>query len=127
VGTESMAGGVLTPLGSAANGIVYFTDYTAGLPGAVNKTFTSLYAKMYGGGLPSDYAAEGYDAVWVAARALKLADSTDRTKVLAALQSVAATGFEGAAGDITFKDRIEQGPFLLVKWENGKEVLLTTP
>jgi branched-chain amino acid transport system substrate-binding protein len=127
VGTESMAGGVLTPLGSAANGIVYFTDYTAGLPGAVNKTFTSLFAKMYGGGLPSDYAAEGYDAVWLAARALKLADSTDRTKVLAALQSVAATGFEGAAGDITFKDRIEQGPFLLVKWENGKEVLLTAP
>jgi hypothetical protein len=47
--------------------------------------------------------------------------------VLAALQNVAATGFEGAAGDVTFKDRIEQGPFLLVKWENGKEVLLTTP
>ena len=127
VGTESMAGGVLTPLGSAANGIVYFTDYSAGLTGAVNKTFTSLYAKSYGGGLPSNYAAEGYDAVWFGARALKLADSTDRTKVLAALQSVAATGFEGAAGDITFKDRIEQGPFLLVKWENGKEVLLKTP
>jgi branched-chain amino acid transport system substrate-binding protein len=127
VGTDGLAGGVLTPLGSAANGVVYFTDYTAGLTGAVNKTFTSLYAKMYGAGQPSAYAAEGYDAVWFAARALKLANSTDRPKVLAALESVATTGFEGTAGNITFKDRIEQAPGVLVMWENGKETLLKTP
>ena len=128
VGTAALGGGTLAPLGSAANGVVYFTDYTAGLPGAVNKTFTALYAKMYGtGSTPSDFAAEGYDAVWFGARALKLADSTNRTKVLAALQSVAATGFQGAVGTVTFKDRIEQGPFLLVMWENGKEMLIKTP
>jgi branched-chain amino acid transport system substrate-binding protein len=127
VGTAAMGGGVLAPLGSAANGIVYFTDYTVGLTGAVNKTFTTLYAKMYGKGAPSDFAAEGYDAVWLGARALKLADSTDRTKVVAALQSAAATGFQGAVGTVTFKDRIEQGPFLLVMSENGKEVLVKIP
>jgi branched-chain amino acid transport system substrate-binding protein len=128
VGTAAMGGGVLAPLGSAANGIVYFTDYTAGLPGAVNKTFTALFAKMYGtASPPSDFAAEGYDAVWFGARALKLADSTNRTKVLAALQSVAATGFQGAVGTVTFKDRIEQGPFLLVMSENGKEMLIKIP
>ena len=128
VGTASFGGGTLTPLGSVANGIVYFTDYTAGLPGAVNKTFTALFAKMYGtASPPSDFAAEGYDAVWFGARALKLADSTNRTKVLAALQSVAATGFQGAVGTVTFKDRIEQGPFLLVMWENGKEMLIKIP
>jgi branched-chain amino acid transport system substrate-binding protein len=128
VGTDSIGGSsVLTPLGKSANGIVYATDYTAGLPGAVNKAFTSLYAKMYGAGQPSDFTAEGYDAVWFAARALKLADSTNRSKVLAALQSVAKTGFEGAVGKVTFENRIEQVPGVLVEWENGKETLLTTP
>ena len=66
VGTDGLAGGVLTPLGSAANGVVYFTNYTAGF--------------------------------WFAARALKLANSTDRPKVLAALESVATTGFEARRG-----------------------------
>jgi branched-chain amino acid transport system substrate-binding protein len=126
-GTSVLSGGVLTPLGKSANGIVYATDYTAGLPGAVNKAFTSLYAKMYGAGQPSDFTAEGYDAVWFAARALKLADSANRSKVLAALQSVAKTGFEGAVGKVTFKNRIEQVPGVLVEWENGKETLLASP
>jgi len=40
---------------------------------------------------------------------------------------VATTGFEGTAGNITFKDRIEQAPGVLVMWENGQETLLTTP
>jgi branched-chain amino acid transport system substrate-binding protein len=61
LGTSVLSGGVLTPLGKNANAIVYATDYTAGLPGAVNKAFTSLYAKMYGAGQPSDFTAEGYD------------------------------------------------------------------
>ena len=43
------------------------------------------------------------------------------------LESVATTGFEGAAGNITFKDGIEEAPGVLVMWENGQETLLTTP
>jgi branched-chain amino acid transport system substrate-binding protein len=126
-GEIGLSGGVLTPLGSSANGIVYSSDYSAAAPGSVNKTFTSLYAKMYGAGQPSNYAADGYNAVWFAARALKAANSTDRSKVLAALQSVARTGFASPAGTITFTDRLAQEPGVLVEWLNGKETLATTP
>jgi hypothetical protein len=40
---------------------------------------------------------------------------------------VAKTGFEGAVGKVTFENRIEQVPGVLVEWENGKETLLASP
>jgi branched-chain amino acid transport system substrate-binding protein len=116
-----MGGGVLKPLGKSADGIFWATDFAASQSGPGAQKFVQAYAK-YGRGTPSNFSAEGYDAVWLAARALKDAGSVDRAKVLASLVKVADAGFEGALGSVKFVDRSEIAPGVLVQWSGGKEV-----
>lgn len=119
-----VAGGVLAPLGDKANGILWATDFTASQTNPEAVAFVTAYEKKYGK-KPSNFAAEGYDAVWFAARALKKAQSTDRTAVLTALQAVAAEGFNGALGAISFDKNQEITSGFLVEHWNGEERLLS--
>jgi branched-chain amino acid transport system substrate-binding protein len=121
IGQQGMGGGVLKPLGKSADGIFWATDFAASQSGPGAQKFVQAYAK-YGRGTPSNFSAEGYDAVWLAARALKDAGSVDRAKVLASLVKVADAGFEGALGSVKFVDRSEIAPGVLVQWSGGKEV-----
>ena len=82
----------------AANGIVWSSDWVPGAPfGSLSDTFASEYKAAYGGKVPSNWAAEAYDAVWFAARAMKQAGSTDPTKLQAALTSVGNAGLHRGA------------------------------
>jgi branched-chain amino acid transport system substrate-binding protein len=123
IGQQGMGGGVLSPLGSSANNIYWATDFSPSQQTKGALAFEQAYAK-YGSGTPNNFGAEGYDAVWLAARALKDAGSVDRAKVLAGLAKVAAAGFEGALGNVTFVDRSEIAPGVLVQWSGGKEALV---
>jgi branched-chain amino acid transport system substrate-binding protein len=120
IAEESAANGELAPAGSAANGIVWATDWIAGSPGQASATFTKEYEATYHA-TPTNWAAESYDAVWFAARGLKQADSTSAAKVQAALTSVGSTGFPGVLGDITVTDGQENTKPLLVQWNNGSQ------
>lgn len=114
-------GGVLDPLGSVANGVVWATDYSANLNNPVNTKFSALYKAAYSKS-PSNFAAEGYDAVWFFARALKSSNSATRAGVLKGLETIASQGFSGALGNVTFKGRDEQVDGVIVAYQNGTEV-----
>lgn len=122
IAQEGAANGVLLAAGSAANGVTWATDFVAGhATTAIGKTFTTEYTKVYGSA-PSNFAAEEYDAVWYAARALKAAGSTNNVKLAAALKSVGTKGFFGALGKDTVVNGQQDSPPVLVKWQNGTEV-----
>ena len=60
--------------GSAANGIVWASDWVPGAPfGSVSNNFTKAYKATYHTA-PNDWAAESYDAAFYAARAIKAAE-----------------------------------------------------
>ena len=59
--------------------------------------FVKAYEEKYGE-LPNNYAAEGYDAVWLLARGIKEANSADRVAIREGIAKVAAEGFDGAQG-----------------------------
>jgi branched-chain amino acid transport system substrate-binding protein len=123
IAEESAANGELAPAGSAADGIVWATDWIAGSPGQMSATFTKEYEATYHA-VPTNWAAESYDAVWFAARGLKQADSTSPAKVQAALTSVGAAGFSGVLGNITVVHGQENTQPLLVQWNNGSQTAM---
>lgn len=121
VAQQGAGGGVLAPLGDLADGVVLATDYNALSDIPESKNFAERYEAEFGRA-PGNFAAEGYDAVWFAARALLEAQSIDRGEVLAALAKVAQAGFKGALGDVTFDGRQEVTPGVLVMIQDGIEV-----
>ncbi len=86
VGIGFMASPAYTRIGGkAVDGTYYTSDYFAGIPTAENKAFVAAYeAKMK---TPPDvFAAGGYAAVMIAARAIKESgDHPDREKIRAAI------------------------------------------
>lgn len=106
VAQQGAGGGTLTPVGAEAEGVVFANDFNAGNPDEGTQHFVDLFQKEYNA-TPGNFSAEGYDAVWFAARALKEADSVDRADVLAALGTVGEKGFTGALGDLKFENRQE--------------------
>jgi branched-chain amino acid transport system substrate-binding protein len=123
IAEESAANGDLAAAGSAANGIVWASDWIAGSPGQMSATFTKEYEATYHA-VPTNWAAESYDAVWFAARGLKQADSTSPATVQAALTSVGSAGFAGALGNITVVDGQETSKPLLISWNDGSESVM---
>ena len=64
--------------------------------------FGVAYQKMYQRPvMQTAFGAYAYDAVWLAAQALKMTGSSDTDKIAAALHKVSAT-YDGATGDKTF-------------------------
>jgi branched-chain amino acid transport system substrate-binding protein len=123
IAEEGAANDVLAPAGSAANGIVWASDWMAGAPGQMSAIFTREYEAAYHAA-PSNWAAESYDAVWFAARGLKQADSTSPAKVQAALTSVGTAGFTGVLGKITVVGGQEKTKPLLISWKNGSQSVM---
>jgi branched-chain amino acid transport system substrate-binding protein len=116
---QSADGGVLDPAGKDAAGAVWATDFNAYNTDPATKAFVAKFQARYNK-LPNDWHAEAYDAVWMAVRALKKANSTDHAKVQAALDQVAQEGFTGALGDLKFENRDLRAPGVLVQYD-GKE------
>jgi len=123
IAEESAANGSMAGAGAAADGIVWSTDWIAGAPGTESAAFTKAYEAAYHA-TPTNWAAESYDAVWFAARALKEAKSTTASKVQAALTSVGDAGFPGVLGDITVKNGQETSKPVLVQWNNGTQIAM---
>lgn len=123
-GQIGAGGGNLKPLGKLADGFVWGSDFNVEMSGPGTENFKKLWEEKYPGEVPTNFAAQGYDQVWFAVRAIKEANSTDREKVLQGLEKVAADGFDGAVGRVTFKDRDEQVEGVIVEWRDGKEVIV---
>jgi branched-chain amino acid transport system substrate-binding protein len=124
IAEDGAGGGALLGAGSAANGIVWASDWVPGAPtGSVSNAFTKAYKAAYGTE-PSDWAAESYDAGFYAARALKAAGSTSTKAVDAALISEGKKGFLGVLGRAKVINGQEVAKADLVQWENGAAVSL---
>jgi len=114
----------LKPAGSAAKGVVWTTDFTAAStdePSAA--AFTKAYQAKYGAA-PTNFAAEGYDATWMIARAVKAAGSAQRDAIKTGLATVAGQGFDGAEGKLTFTSNDLKVSGILVGWNGSAEYLV---
>jgi branched-chain amino acid transport system substrate-binding protein len=113
----------LAPIGSPANGWTWPGTWTAPGTNELSAKFTAEYEKQYGGA-PFYTAAEAYDMVYYAARALKKANSTDKGAIVTALKAVGEEGFPGLLGDVKVKDGQEVPLGFMITVKNGKIVPL---
>jgi branched-chain amino acid transport system substrate-binding protein len=113
--------GNLTPAGDDAKNVIWATGYSpdSAKPGSV--AFTELYESKNDGEAPLIYAADGYDAMWFIARAIKAADSADRDAIKDGLAEVGAQGWDAAQGAVTFEDNKLQTDGVLIAWDPAKQ------
>lgn len=126
VGMSAMGAGNLKPAGDTAKGAVWATDFTATQSDPNSQKFVKAYEAKYGGKAPNQYAAEGYDATWFIARAIKEAGSADREAIHKAMAVVAKKGFDGAMGKLTFEGTDLRVSGTMAQWTGSGEQAIPT-
>ena len=122
VGNTNNAGGNAAEAGEHSVDLLYPVDFSAAQEDEQATAFTAAYEAQYGE-LPKAYAAEGYDAVWWIARAIKASGDSSREGIRDGLEEVAAEGFTGAMGELTFEGNDMRVPGVLVRWDGEKETI----
>lgn len=117
--------GNLTPVGQAGAGMTWPTDFTYHGTNPATKDFVAAYRAKYDGENPNNYAAEGYDAAWMIARAIDKSGGASREDIQNGLQQLVAEGFTGAEGEITFDGNDMRVTGALVQWNGTEEILLS--
>lgn len=86
------------------------------------KEFNKIYTEAYGGALPDAFAALGYDAVNLLAKAIEKTASTDPLKVQQALAQL--SDFSGVTGDISFStgQQIPSKSVTFMEVKGGKRI-----
>jgi branched-chain amino acid transport system substrate-binding protein len=107
-------------MGAQADGILFPIDFSAANPDPAIKKFVDDYKAKYNEA-PSPYAADAYDAVQLIVKSLAASKTTDSDDIKAAMEGVAAKGFDGATGAIKFENRDARVPGVLVEWRGGQE------
>lgn len=100
-GQQGMLNDAYQKAGPYVVGTLIGVSYSPALNVPATKKFTDTFQAKYHI-VPSELSAHGYDAVWMVARAIKKAQSTDGEAIQKALTTVASDGFQGAQGDLTF-------------------------
>ncbi|WP_405604121.1 branched-chain amino acid ABC transporter substrate-binding protein [Streptomyces sp. NBC_01410] len=113
----------LVEIAGAANGKGVYATMTQTpetTPGA--GSWIAAYKKKFGSE-PGPYSTQSYDAVRVAAEAIKKAGSTDGDKIIKALEDL--NGFDIFSGPLKFTDEhtLSNGGFVILGVRNGKFVL----
>lgn len=106
--------------GPAANGIIVGATWFAGYDSPRSKAFVAAYQKRYGT-TPDIYAAQGYDAAYLIAEAIRRADSVTDSKLIRA-KLAEIKDFDGVLGKFGWTaDRdITAQPKVLIGDGNGK-------
>jgi branched-chain amino acid transport system substrate-binding protein len=115
--------GALATAGDAADGAVWSAPFSVLSTNAASQKFIKAFQAKYNAA-PDVYAADGYDQIYLVARALKAAGSTDPAAVQTALQAETKKGYEGAQGKVTFKGGDAQGSGILIQWKSGTKTVL---
>jgi branched-chain amino acid transport system substrate-binding protein len=122
ISTNSDGGGNVKGAGAAGAGDAWPTDFSPAQTDATAQKFASEYEAAFGGSVPSNYSAEGYDAVWWFARAAKAANGATPADIQEGLTEAAKTGFTGVEGSLTFEGNDERlASPLVVEWDGSKE------
>lgn len=101
-GGTSFGAASLAAAGPLAKGVVWATDFDPRNDFPQTAKFVADYKATYNSD-PVNYAAEGFDAVYLLAYGLKNANSTDRAKVQAGMVQAAKDGYDGALGPLKFE------------------------
>jgi branched-chain amino acid transport system substrate-binding protein len=117
----SFSAAALQAAGKAAAGAVWATDYTP-LESPAATAFAKQYDQAYGS-LPSNFAAEGYDAVQFLVQGLKEMHGYSRAALGQSLINVAKKGLTGVEGKLTFRNRQLVLTGVLAEFNGNKEVL----
>jgi branched-chain amino acid transport system substrate-binding protein len=116
----ALGGGAAVAAAPATEGVLYTVNAAAGSDIASMNEFFEGYRTTYGKDGYA-FAAQGNDAVWAVAHAIKDAGCGTRECIQKGLQELMGTGFEGALGDLTFTDRNAVGPGAIVTIRDGAE------
>jgi branched-chain amino acid transport system substrate-binding protein len=122
IAANGAGNGNLAGAGADGVGVSWPTAFDPSAPDASTQDFVKAYRQMFPDKMPNIYEAEGYDAVWWIARALKAADSADPVAVQKGLVEVAATGFDGAQGALRFEGNDLRATPKIVQWDGAAEV-----
>ncbi|MEN3188265.1 MAG: ABC transporter substrate-binding protein [Atribacterota bacterium] len=87
--------------GEAAEGVVFATHMSLEDQTPIVQNFKSAYQAMFGTLPENAFAALGYDAIKVLAKAIELAGSSDPKKIPEGLAQI--KGFEGVSGTISYE------------------------
>lgn len=116
----------LKALGSAANGIVFPSDFTPSMDNASTQAFVTAFKAKYGKE-PDSFNANGYVAAQMLVKGLENAGGKyDKESVQAGLTKVTESGMDSATGAIRFENRDARVDGVLVQWQDGKETVLET-
>lgn len=101
-----------------------------GYLGAAAESFNNKYKEKYGKLPPSCWASYGYDATWLAALAMNMANSTDTGKIKEALHQIAPRyrGVSGGGNKIFDENGMQaQETYITQIYENGELHPYTNP
>lgn len=123
--TPSQSGGFVSEGGASVDGIAYSVPFSPakqdGVAGEFAAAFDAKFDKV-----PNTYNAEGYDAGWWIANAIKESGCSTPAGVQQGLLAVGEQGFDGAQGALTFENGNDvRTDGVMVTWTGGEEVLVT--
>jgi branched-chain amino acid transport system substrate-binding protein len=121
IATNSDSTGTIKGAGQAGADDAWPSDFSPAQTTSAAEKFVEEYKAKYGA-VPYNYAAEGYDAAWWLARAIKAAGGATPADVQTGLAEVAKTGFTGVEGNLTFDGNDERikSPIVVV-WNGTAE------
>ncbi|KUO77460.1 MAG: branched-chain amino acid ABC transporter substrate-binding protein [Desulfosporosinus sp. BRH_c37] len=125
VGGDGLQGDDLMKIGGAAvEGSISYAGFSPEQPTPNTEKFINAYKAKYSNELPDLFAAQGYDALMLVAKAIKDAKSADPEKFKDTLAVTKA--YDGVSGTITFQASREpiKSPVYLLEVKGGKFALL---
>lgn len=85
----------LDAAGGAGEGLIFAAGFISANPDPQVSSFVESFKKLSGGKTPDDFAATGYDSIYILAEAIKLAGSTEPAALQKALRDLTYKGVEG--------------------------------
>lgn len=125
VGGDGLQGDDLMKIGGAAvEGSISYAGFSPEQPTPNTEKFINAFKAKYNNDLPDLFAAQGYDALMLVAKAIKDAKSAEPEKFKDTLATT--KNYDGVSGTITFQASREpiKSPVYLLEVKGGKFALL---
>jgi len=125
VGGDGLQGDDLMKIGGdAVEGSISYAGFSPEQPTPKTEAFITAFKAQYSGELPDLFAAQGYDALMLIAKAIEEAKSADPEKFKDTLAATKA--YDGVSGSLTFQASREpvKSPVYLLEVKGGKFALL---
>lgn len=98
-GAQGMLAPYFLSAGSVVDNVYVSVSFAPGVGPKSSQKFTKEFEQRYHRP-PTELGAHGYDAMWMAIRGLKIANSTDHAKIIKALATIKR--MQGAQGNLRF-------------------------